>query len=268
MAEISSDLPDGSSTLEHVGGKAVTQGVDAEHLVLFIETAFDLGEVHCRPDAGFAHGFGVGAESFPQGKSFLLPGASHSGEQPFGVAMLLPEGAETLVELGCDGNFTCLAAFALWDANDETLAIDVFGLDINGFAQAKTTLVDDGEVGAVAPIAKGAKEQSDFVSREDMRERFRAVDFDFLPDVPVAIEMIAIEEANGTEGLIDGTALQLALLLQVHEKIEHLLFTESGGDRIGIVKIELSNPAEVVLFGFVTQLFEVDDTNEVLIPFF
>ena len=93
------------------------------------------------------------------------------------------------------------------------------------------------------------------------------MDFDLLPDIPIAIEVIAIEESNRTEGLIAGTAFQFAFLLQVHEKAEHLSFAESCCVGIRVVEIELSNPPEVVLFGFVAQLFEVDDTNEVLIPF-
>lgn len=56
-------------------------------------------------------------------------------------------------------------------------------------------MVDEGEIGAVATVAKGAQEASNFLPGEDVRERFFAFDFDFGPDLPAMSEVVAVEGA-------------------------------------------------------------------------
>lgn len=76
-------------------------------------------------------------------------------------------------------------------------------------------MVDGGEEGAVSAIAKGAQKQMDFFAGEDVREWFFALDFDFGPDLPFAVEVVAVEGADGAKGLIDGGGSEFALALEV-----------------------------------------------------
>lgn len=162
VAEVGGDLADRSTAFEHVGGVAVTQRVNAEDLVFFVETAFDLGEIERRPDTRLAHRFGMRSESLFQRVSLLLPSAPHAGEEPLRVAVSAPERAEALVQLRRDRHLASLAALAFGNADDKALTVDVFGFDVNGLAQTEAALIDNGEVGAVAAVSKGAQEQGDF----------------------------------------------------------------------------------------------------------
>jgi len=66
VSEVGGDLPDRGTAFEHVRGIAVTERVNAEDLVFFVETTLGLGEIECRPDSRLAHWFGMGSESLPE----------------------------------------------------------------------------------------------------------------------------------------------------------------------------------------------------------
>ena len=106
------------------------------------------------------------------------------------------------------------------DADDESLAIDVFGADAVALRQAESALIHDGEEGAVSAIAKGAQKEVDFLAGEDVRKRFFASDFDLGPDLPAEVEVVSVEGAQGAEGLIYGAALEVELGLEMEEEVE------------------------------------------------
>ena len=148
-----------------------------------------------------------------------------------------PEAAQADEQLGADGDFTGLAALGVGDAQDEALAVDVFRTDVERLAQAQATLIDEGEVGAVAAVTEGAKELGDFLAGEDVGQRLDALDFDLGPDFPTLAEVVAVEGAQGADGLVEGGAGELAVSLEVDEEIENLAGFEirerSGGKMIG-----------------------------------
>lgn len=159
----------------------------------------------------------------------MLPATTDAGEQPLRIAMSLPESAKTLEQLRCDRHLTGLVTLAMRNANDEALAIDMFRLDLQRLAEAKTTLINDREIGTIATLAEAAQEESDFVTGKDMGERFGAMNLDLLPNVPIAIEVIAVEKADRAERLIDGAALEPPFLLEVDEEVENFPGTNSRG---------------------------------------
>ena len=106
-----------------------------------------------------------------------------------------------------------LAAFSIDDADDEALAVDVLGFDGKGFAHAEPALVDDGEVGAVAAVVEGAQEPGYLGPGEDVGERLGALDLDLFPDVPAEPEVVTVERAQGTEGLVERAGGELAPVL-------------------------------------------------------
>lgn len=206
------------------------------------------------------------SESLFQRVTLLLPSTTDTGKEPLRVAVSVPEDAEPLIQLRGDGNLAGLASFAIDDANDKALAVNVLGFDANRFAQAEPALINNGEVGAVATVPEGPQEQGNFLTREDMRKWFTAVNFDLLPNVPIPAEMVAVEEADGTKRLVDGAAIELALLLEMYEKIENLGRPDPCGGLVRVEEIELSNPSEVILFRLLAEVFEMDSANEILVP--
>jgi hypothetical protein len=112
--------------------------------------------------------------------------------------------AEADEEFGADRDFTRLAALGVVDAQDEAFAVDVLGADVEGFVEAQVALIDEGEVGAVATVAKGAQELGDLVTGEDLGKWLDALDFNFCPDFPSLAEVVAVEGAEGTDGLVKG----------------------------------------------------------------
>lgn len=90
------------------------------------------------------------------------------------------------------------------------------------FAQAQSALIDEGEVGAVTAVAKGAQELGDFVAGKDVGQRLDTLDVDFRPDFPRLAEMVAVKGAQGTDGLVEGGTGELAVGLEVDEEVEDL----------------------------------------------
>ena len=82
-------------------------------------------------------------------------------------------------------------------------------------------MIDEGEVGAVATIAKGGEEPGDFFAGEDVGERFLTFDLNLRPDLPFEAEVIAVEGSQSANGLIDGGSFKVSLGLQVEEKVEN-----------------------------------------------
>lgn len=134
VAEVGGELVELDAALKHVGGVAVTQGVAAEVIVLFIEAALRFGEVDGGPDTGLAHRFLVVVKGLPQGDPGGLPATSDAREEPIGIAVDFPEGTESLEEFGSEGNFAPAPAFGVLsrDTNDASCGVDVFWSDLGG----------------------------------------------------------------------------------------------------------------------------------------
>ena len=266
VAEIGGDLPQAGAGVEHVGGVAVAQGVGAEFVVLFGQAAFGAGHVDGGPDAGAAHGPAAVARGLLQGDARAFPAATRRGEEPVGIAVPGPEDAQPGEQFGADGNFPRLAALGVEDAQDEALAVDVFGADMQGLAEAQAALIDEGEVGAVAAVAEGAQELGDFLAGEDVGQRFDALDVDFRPDFPGLAEVVAVEGAQRADGLVEGGGRQFAIGLEVDQEVEDLPRFEIRQRAVRVMVGQLGGPAEVSLDGAPAQPFELDEAEVVLIP--
>ena len=243
VAEVGGDLPQAGACVQHVGGVAVAQGVGADLVVLFRETAFGADEVHGGPRAGVGHGTATVVEGLLQGDAGAFPAASGRGEEPVGIAVPGPEAAQADEELGADRDFAGLAALGVVDAQDEACAVDVLGADVEGFAQAQAALIDEGEVGAVTTVAEGAQELGDFLAGEDVGQWLDALDFDFRPDFPRLAEMVAVKGAQGADSLVEGGAGELAVGLKVDEEVKDLGRFKSREGCAGEMIGKLGGPA-------------------------
>jgi hypothetical protein len=205
-------------------------------------------------------------EGLFEGDAGAFPTASGRGEEPVGIAVPGPEAAQADEQLGADRDFAGLAALGVGDAQNEAFAVDVFGADVEGFAEAQAALIDEGEVGAVTAVAKGPQELGDFLAGEDVGQRLDALDVDFRPDLPGLAEVVAVKGAQGADGLVEGGACELAVGLEVNEEVEDLgrfkIRQRGAGEMIG----KLGGPAEVGLDGAAAESFELDEAEVVLIP--
>ena len=102
------------------------------------------------------------------------------------------------------------------------MAVDVGGFEVKGFVEPEAALVDGGEERAVSTVAEGGQQAGDLFTSENVWERFLAFDFDLGPDLPAMVEVIAVESAQGTDGLVDSGAGEVALGLEVEEEVEDL----------------------------------------------
>ncbi|MDB4437989.1 hypothetical protein N9195_00205 [bacterium] len=84
-----------------------------------------------------------------QGDAGGFPTTPDAWEEPVFVAVRFPEGAKSLEEGGGNGDFAGFAAFAMADANDESLPVDVFWFEGEGFIELKTGMRDGGFGSAV-----------------------------------------------------------------------------------------------------------------------
>jgi hypothetical protein len=137
---------------------------------------------------------------------------------------------------------------------------------VEGFAHPQAALVGEGEVGLVAVVAEGAQELGDFPAGEDVGQRLLAPDPDFAPDLPGLSEVIAVEGAQGADGLVEGGAGELAVVLEVKQEGENLAAVEFGQGDVRVMVGELGSPPEVGFDGSRAQPFELDEGAVVVKP--
>jgi hypothetical protein len=122
------------------------------------------------------------------------------------------------------------------------------------------------EDGPEAVLTNRAEELADLLATHDVGQRLIAADLDLVPALPLTLEMIAVEGAQGAHGLVDGGVLQLAPGAQRDEEIQDLALAEVlRGGRLTVPR-ELPQPVQVGLAAARLQVFEFDKANEVLIP--
>jgi hypothetical protein len=99
-----------------------------------------------------------------------------------------------------------------------------------------------------------------------MRKRFVSQNLDLLPDVPIEIEVVAVEGPQSTDGLIEGAGPESSLVLQDDEEVQYPLRGQAREIGVRIVCGELLDPTVVSLARALRETFELDETGEVLIP--
>lgn len=78
--------------------------------------------------------------------------------------------------------------------------------------------------------------------------------------------MVAVEGAQGADGLVESGAGEFAVGLEVDEEVEDLARIEIRECGVREVIAKLGGPAEVGLDGAPAQSFELDEAEVVLIP--
>ena len=197
----------------------------------------------------------MAVHGFSQGDSRAFPATTYAGEEPVWVLVRFPECSKAKEEVWADGDFSGFTTFAVDDADDHAFAIDVFGADVDCFAESQSASVNDGEIGAVSAIAKGRDEEADFLASEHVGEWLVAVDFDLTPDCPTLAEVVTVVSAEGVDSLIERASSEFSISLKMSEKGENLFATEVRCVEFGVVSSELFNPPEVGFYGSLHQAF-------------
>lgn len=78
--------------------------------------------------------------------------------------------------------------------------------------------------------------------------------------------MVTIKGAQRADGLVEGGAGELSLVLEVEQEIEDLARVEIRERVIGIMIGQLRSPAEVGFYGALAQTFDLDEAAIILIP--
>ena len=138
VPEILADQADGDSGVEKVRGEAMAQGVAGDRAMPGppIPAQGKDGGAHGGLHRGIAHRFGGAPQGIGQGGAGALPAAPRRGEEPLGIAVALPEGAQPLDEFRGNGNLAIPAALGPDDADDAARGVNVAGLEMDGLIQA------------------------------------------------------------------------------------------------------------------------------------
>ena len=96
VAEVGGNLAHRGSTFEHVGGEAVTQGVDAKLEVGAIQPALGFGDLQGSPDRDLGHVVRAAGKGPTQGEPGTFPSATGAREEPLLIAMRQPETAQPI----------------------------------------------------------------------------------------------------------------------------------------------------------------------------
>lgn len=157
VAHVLLDLPEVDAGFEQMCGVAVTQRVGrnaafgpAQLIDDFLDAALDGGQAHR-----------------PRGGGRLLVIASFTREQPLGMAMGCPVGAEHLKRLVGEGDQAVLVALAAADVDQHPAGVDVGDLQMEGFLQAEPERIDGPEKALQGGLVDRADELIDLGDGQD-----------------------------------------------------------------------------------------------------
>jgi len=171
--------------LEQVGGKAVSQGVQRDVL-------FDLRHL----------GSGVaGAIELARGHRLRRIAAR---KQPTPGPRRPPPGAQQIEQARREHDVTVLAAFALLDANDHLLAVDVGDLERDHLGGAQAGALGHAQRRLVLEPGCGIEQPRHFLRAEHHRQLARLVNEMRVLDDIVAPERDPEKETQCRDGLVDG----------------------------------------------------------------
>jgi hypothetical protein len=185
MTEQHLDDADIDVLLEQVGGEAVPQGVQRDALV----------------DVRHLGGGVAGAVELARGHRL---GRIAAGEQPTSGPRGLPPGPQQVEQARREHDVTVLAAFALLDADDHALAVDIGDLERDHFGGAQAGAVGHAQRRLVLQSRRGIEQPRHFLDAENDRQLAWFVDDMGVLDDLVAPERDPKEEPQRRDGLIEG----------------------------------------------------------------
>ena len=168
-------------------------------------------------------------------------GGRASRKEPAAIAVGTPVSAQALEHLRSHRHFPVFAAFGVEDANNPARRVDVLRPNRGRFTHAQAAEVAEGNSGCrgmgepmidqakdrlEAIAANRAQEPARLVPGEDQRQRLIAPNLELPPQLPVALQKVAIEHAQRDHRLIECGGPQLLFIAPKDQVIEDLPFGE------------------------------------------
>ena len=139
-----------------------------------------------------------------------------AGEEPRLGPAHAPPVAQDLQQLGRQHHVAVLLAFALLDADDHPLAVDVGGLQMNRFRDAQAGGIAGGQDGAMLEVGDAAEELQDFLGTEDDGQLLRLLGSGMTSSSAQSLlERHLVEETQRRDGDVDRAGRQLLLVGQI-----------------------------------------------------
>jgi hypothetical protein len=136
-------------------------------------------------------------------------------EEPDRRSVALPVGAQHLKQLGRQHHLAILAALALTNADDLSLAVDIRHPQVRELGDSQAGGINGHQDGAVFEVAGGVEDGCDFGRTQDYRQFFLVARVRNAFNHPVAVEDVMIEEAQRAHRLIEHRPGDLFALNQI-----------------------------------------------------
>jgi hypothetical protein len=148
VTEVGRDVPNTNTIFEQVRRITMTQSVRCDALLQARSSHSPLERIL---DGGATHRLGGGTHGFLLHAFFgdlvaalgLAPTTTNGGKEKFRMLVPSPPLAKLLDHLLRDGHVTRLASLALRHEQTTSIGIDVRGLNVDTFGEAKTASVDE-----------------------------------------------------------------------------------------------------------------------------
>jgi hypothetical protein len=137
-----------------------------------------------------------------------------------------PVPAQAFEHLWSDRHFAVFAAFGVEDANNPARRVDVLRPNRGRFTHTQAAVIDQAKDRLKAIAADRAQEPPRLVPGQDQRQRLIAPDLELPPQLPVALQKVAIEHAQCDHRLIECGRPQLLFIAPKDQVIEDLPFGE------------------------------------------
>ncbi len=185
--------------------------------------------------AALAHG-GVAARG----------GGVRAGEEPSGVAVGAPVGAQQRQAALGQGDVAVLVALGVAEVQQLALAVDVADLQADAFLQPQPAGVDGGQADAIRRAVHTGQDLTDLGGTKHRRQFLLVGRADQVEGGPVAPQGVLEEELDAAQRQGRGAAGDVLDVVEVEEVLAEVLFADLVGG-LAAVGDELADGADVGL---------------------
>ena len=219
---VARDEAESDPGLEQRGGVGMSEGMDGHTGFGNAGAAFGFAEGPL--DAVSTHGCS-GAWAL-----FLI--ASGGREEPGGVVVGFPVGSEPRQGLRRERDVPVLGALASVDMAREALAVNGGNLQVESFMEPESQAVDRGKVDVIVQGCGRVEEPPDLLDTEDSGKAMLGLSAKERQGVPITLENVLIEEADGAVADTHGRGGEVVAVLSVQEVVLQLGFGEQRGSAV------------------------------------
>ena len=169
--------------------------------------------------------------------------------------MKTPVTAQALDHLRGHRHLAVPAPFAIDYTQHPAFAVDVLWTQSHCFTNTQAAVIDEREHRLEPVLAPRSHQLMDFIACEHHRQRLIATDLELLPQLPVALKIVAVEHPQGHDCLVQRRRTQLFLVAQVDQVIEHHAFADLLERTLRVPHSKFANLPEILLFAPPPQRF-------------